>query len=74
MSRPIAFFVGVVTAVALPAWSQTQITTGVGHRIRSKRAVVPGATVEVSVDTNAGTRARGGRRRGWSSPAVTTSG
>jgi hypothetical protein len=60
MSRRIAIIVGVVLAVALPAWGQTQITTGViqGTVSDQSSGLVPGATVEVRhLDTNS-TRAQ----------------
>ena len=60
MSRRIAIIVGLVLAVALPAWGQTQITTGVIQGTVSDQSggLVPGATVEVRhLDTNS-TRAQ----------------
>ncbi len=55
MSRRIAIIAGLVLAVAVPAWGQTQITTGViqGTVSDQSGAPVPGALVEVrNVDTN----------------------
>ena len=55
MSRRIAVIAGVVLAVALPAWAQTQITTGViqGTVSDQSGALVPGALVEArNVDIN----------------------
>ncbi len=55
MSRRLASIVGVVLAVALPAWGQTQITTGVIQGTVSDQtgALLPGALVEVrNVETN----------------------
>jgi hypothetical protein len=49
MSRQIALILGITFVVALPAWSQTQITTGViqGTVTDPNGSVVPGAAVEV---------------------------
>jgi hypothetical protein len=55
MSRRIAILAGVILAVALPAWSQTQITTGViqGTVSDQSGALVPGALVEArNLETN----------------------
>ena len=55
MSRRIAIIAAVVLAVALPAWGQTQITTGViqGTVSDQSGALVPGAFVEArNVDIN----------------------
>jgi hypothetical protein len=55
MSRRVACIFGLVVAIALPAWGQTQITTGViqGTVSDQSGALVPGALVEVrNVDTN----------------------
>ncbi|HTM32082.1 MAG TPA: carboxypeptidase regulatory-like domain-containing protein [Vicinamibacterales bacterium] len=55
MSRRIAILAGLVLLVAVPAWSQTQITTGViqGTVSDQSGALVPGALVEArNVDTN----------------------
>ena len=60
MSRRIAIIVSLVLAVALPAWGQTQITTGViqGSVSDQSSSLVPGAIVEVRhLDTNS-TRAQ----------------
>ena len=53
MSRRIAIIVGVVLAVALPAWGQTQITTGViqGTVSDQSGALVPGATSRSGMST-----------------------
>src|SRR5262245_59704007 len=55
MSRRIALIVGLVLAIAVPAWGQTQITTGViqGTVADQSGALVPGASVEAkNVETN----------------------
>jgi hypothetical protein len=55
MSRRIALIVGIGLALAVPAWAQTQITTGViqGTVSDQSDALVPGAAVEVrNLDTN----------------------
>ena len=56
MSRRCALIViGFALALAVPAWSQTQITTGViqGTVSDPSGALVPGATVEArNLDTN----------------------
>ena len=55
MSRRIAILAGLVLLVAVPAWTQTQITTGViqGTVSDQSGALVPGALVEArNVDTN----------------------
>ncbi len=55
MSRRIALLFGMGLVLAVPAWSQTQITTGViqGTVSDSTGAFVPGAAVEVrNIATN----------------------
>ncbi len=55
MSRRIALIVGIGLALAVPAWAQSQITTGViqGTVSDQSGALVPGAGVEVrNLDTN----------------------
>jgi hypothetical protein len=55
MSRRIGIIVGLVLAVTVPAWGQTQITTGViqGSVSDPSGALVPGASVEVkNLETN----------------------
>ena len=55
MSKRVALTLAIILAISLPAWAQTQITTGViqGTVTDQSGAVVPGANVEVrNVDTN----------------------
>lgn len=55
MSRRVGLLFGIGLALAVPAWGQTQITTGViqGTVSDPSGALVPGAAVEVrNVDTN----------------------